>query len=215
MQGRRWFAFGMVAVALAFALWLFFSSRNDDSTWSVVVRYVGGKAGWSDSSAAGIFERMEKYRKKGRYDKAISAGEAWAKKNPDSSGSGWFYRYLSALYLDRGRSDREHSEQFLQQAVSYRDRALKSTSGGVRDLQPLESISECVGDLSVAQRCVQYRNSIKILDRMSLLLTEDKDRLARQFKPDAEEHKQVQCLSDWTDATAARVRKKLETSGCQ
>jgi hypothetical protein len=215
MQARRWFAFGMGAVALIFALWLFFSLRDGDSTLSNAVRYIGGEAGWSDSSAAGVFERMEKYRKKGRYDKAISAGEVWAKKNPDSSASGWIYRYLSALYLDRSKSDREHSEQFLLQSALYRDRALKFSSGGAGELQPLESISECVGDLSVAQRCVQYRNSIKILDRMSALLNEDKDRLARQFKPDAEEHKQVQCLSDWTDATAARVRKKLETSGCE
>ena len=69
--------------------------------------------------------------------------------------------------------------------------------------------------MSLRLRCVQYGNSMKLLDRMSRFVSEDKDKLARQFKPDLAERKKVESLADWNSATVKRVKTKLSTSGCQ
>jgi hypothetical protein len=50
---------------------------------------------------------------------------------------------------------------------------------------------------------------------MNLLANEDKDHLARQFKPDLAERKKVECLLEWIDARSKRLSGKLSASGCQ
>jgi hypothetical protein len=158
---------------------------------------------------------MSKYEKKGRYDDAISTGVAWAEKHPDSFTSGWIYQDVSALYLRRAKTDGERAEEYVKQALFYRDEALLSASDSEYSLQKLEAISEWAGDLSAGQRCVQYGNSIKLLERMKRLANEDKDRSARQLRPDLAERKKTECLLEWIDANTKRVSGKLSSSGCQ
>jgi hypothetical protein len=168
-----------------------------------------------DSSPVCVLRTIAKYEKKGRPDDAARAGVAWAEKYPESITSELIYWELSALYLRSARMDSGRAKEYLKQAVFYRDKALPSVSNSPYALQSLVGISESVGDLSKAQRCVQYGNSIRLLDRMKLLANEDEDRLARQFKPDLAERKKTECLLDWIDASTKRVGSKLSASSCQ
>jgi hypothetical protein len=216
MRAKHPILIATVALALACVIWVALSLQDDDSTLSVVVGHVRQKLGWSeDSTAVGVLKKMTEYEKKGRYDDAVSIGVAWAEKYPDSFMSGWIYRDISTMYLKRARQDSGRAEAYLTDTLRYRDKALPSASDSPYSLQPLEAISESVGDLSAAQRCVQYRNAVKLLDRMGLLISEDRDRLARQLRPNPAEHKQVECLSEWVATTTRRVKAKLPTSGCK
>jgi hypothetical protein len=158
---------------------------------------------------------MNKYWRRGRYDDGISTGAAWADKYPSSFMGGAIYRDISVLYLQRARIDSSHADAYLKQALLYRDKALTSASDSPASLQSLAAISEAVGDLSAPQRCVQYGNSIKFLDRMNLLTNEDKDELKRQFKPDLAKRKRIEFLSEWIDGEMRRVSEKSSASGCQ
>lgn len=216
MRAKRWILAGAGAFSLACAIWVVLSLRNDDSTLSVVTRYLRDEICWSaDSNLLCVLRRMAKDERKGRYENAISTGLAWTRKHPDGFESGLIYRDLSVLYLKRARMDSGHAEEHLKQAIFYRDKELPSASDSPYALQPLEAISEAVGDLSADQRCVQYRNSIKLVNRMNFLVTEDKGRLARQFKPDPVEREQIECLSEWIESTTRRVEAKLATAGCR
>ena len=215
MPPRRWILLGTAVVFTAVVVWAVLSLQNDDSSLSVAARYVKERMCWSaESSTACTLKAMAKYENRGRYDEAISTGVAVADKHPDSFISGWIYEEISVLYLRKARTDSGRAEKYLKQAVLYRDKALPSASDSVYALQPLVVISESVGDLSTTQRCVQYGNSIKLLDRMNLLADEDKDRVAQQLRPDLAEREKTGRLLEWIDAGIKRVSGKLSASGC-
>jgi len=69
--------------------------------------------------------------------------------------------------------DRAHIDEYLKQAAFYRDKALQSDPDSVYSLQRSSAISESIGDLSPVQRCAQYGNSIKLLNRLNLLANEN------------------------------------------
>jgi tetratricopeptide (TPR) repeat protein len=218
MRAKRWILLGAAVFFTTFVVWVVVSLRNDDSTLMVVSRYVKDETCWTaDSSAVCALKTMAKYEKKGRYDDAISAGVALAQKYPDSFTSGWIYEDISELYLRRATMDSGRAEEYLKQAVFYRDKALPShlDSDSPYSLNTLAALSESIGDLSTAQQCVQYRNSIKLLDRMRLLTNEDQHRLARQFKPNLDERQKLDNLLECIDVATKRVDGKLSASGCQ
>lgn len=218
MRPKHWIFLGAITFSLTCVIWVVLSLRNDDSTLSVVTRYVTRyvkvKMGWSYDPFT-VLARMAKYEERGRYDDAISTGVACAEKYPDSFTSGWIYRDISVLYLKKAKADGTRAEEYLRQAVLYRDKALRTASDSSYSLAQLVAVSLSIGDMSSAQRCVQYRNSMKLLDRMNLLVNEDKDRVARQFKPDPAERKKIEDISAWTDASIKQVETKISTAGCQ
>jgi hypothetical protein len=211
---KRLVVAGAIAAVFALVIWSVVLLRDDDSVLSILIRRE--HIGWApDSTTGDVLRRMSKYQKKGRYDDAIGAGIVWAEKYPDAGSNGWVYTDVSALYLEKAAKDGEHAEEDVKQALLYRDRALPFASDGLYSLQQLAAISESAGDLSAAQRCVQYRNANKILDRMAVLLGEEKDRVARQFKPRPDDVKRIKCDSDRLDATVNRLKGKLQHSACQ
>lgn len=215
MRAKHWVLLGVAVFFAAFVVWIVSSFRNDDSTLSVVARYVRQETCWPlDSSAACVFKTMAKYEKNGRYDDAINAAVRLAAKHPDSFTSGLLYEDISRLYLRKSRTDSGRAEEYLTQAVSYRDKALPFASDSPYFLQQLVVLSESIGDLSTSQRCIQYRNSIKLLARMRLLANEDQDRLTRQFKPIADERQKLDHLLECIDTLTKRVSGKLSASGC-
>ncbi len=218
MRAKRWILVGATVFFTAFVAWVVVSLRNDDSALMVVARYVKEETCWpADSSAVCVLKTMAKYEKNGRYDDAVSAGVALAQKHPDSFTSGWIYEDISELYLRRARMDSGRAEEYLKQAVFYRDKALPShlDSDSPYSLNTLVLLSESIGDLSTSQRCIQYRNSIKLLDRMKLLANEEEHRLARQFKSNLDERQKLDNLLECIDVVTKRVRAKLSASGCQ
>lgn len=204
------------AIIAAFIVWLTFSLPNDDSTLHAEVRYLKETLCWTaESNVSCVIKGMAKYEKKGRYDDAINVGVAWTQKNPSGPISGWIYRDISVLYLKRASQDKANAEAYVKESISYRDKALPTASDSAYALQPLLLVTESAGDLSPSQRCVQYRNSMRVLDRMKLLVSEEEDRLDRQFKPDPKERNDLECLSEWMDTSGKRLTTKLSTSGCQ
>jgi hypothetical protein len=216
MRAKRWILLGVAVFFTAFVVWVVVSLRNGDSTLSVVASYVQKATCWrADSSAACELKTMDKYQTKGHYDDAISTGLALAEKYPDSFTRGWIYEDVSALYLTKARMDSGRAEEYLRQAIYYRDKAVPSASDSPYLLRQLAVVSESIGDLYTAQRCVQYRNSIKLLDRMKLLANKDQDRLARQFKPDLGERQRADHLLENIDRVTRRVSGKLSAPSCQ
>lgn len=216
MPRRRAILVGAVAVALALVGWALASLRDDDSSVSVLIRAAKQRMCWpADSNMSCVLKAMTKDEKKGRFDDAIKAGAAWTSEYPDSLINGLIYTDISTLYLKKARMNPDRTEEYFKQALSYRDKALQSSPDSAYLLQQLVEISEEVGDVSQAQRCTQYGNSRRILDRMSLLANEEKDRLARQFKPDLAKRKECEGLSEWIDAAIKRVSNKSLSSGCQ
>lgn len=216
MRRRHAILVGTVAVALAIVGWALASLRDDDSSMRVLVRAAKHRMCWpEDSSLSCVLKAISKYDKKGRFDDAIKVGAAWTSQYPNSPANGMIYADISTLYLKKATRDPGRTEEYLKQALSCRDKALQSLSDSAYALRPLVDISEYVGDISQAQRCIQYGNSLRILDRMSLLAKEEKDRLTRQFKPDLAERKQLEDLSEWIDVAMKRVSNKSSSSGCQ
>jgi hypothetical protein len=207
---------GIVAV-VALVVWIAALLHDDGSVLSILVREVPtyiGRA--SDSTAADVLRKMSKYEKKGRYDDAIKSGIAWTQKYPDAGSNGWngrIYTDVSALYLKKASMDDEHMEEDVTQALLYRDKALPFSTDTMYWLQQLAAISEHAGDLSPTQQCVQYRNAMKLLDRVNILLTAEKERVARQFKPGTD-CEQMKCISEQVDTSVNRVRGKLQDSDC-
>jgi hypothetical protein len=160
-QQRLVVAGGIVALIV----WIVVLLLDDGSVLGILVREVPSYVGWaSDSTAADALRRMSKYKKKGRYDDAIKAGIAWTQRYPDAGYSnGWIYTDVSALYLKKAAKDGDEAEEDVKQAVVYRDKALPFSTDSLYSLQRLAAISESAGDLSAPQRCVQYRNTMKLL----------------------------------------------------
>src|ERR1035438_3403666 len=207
---------GVAGGIVALVVWIVVLLHDDGSVLSILVRRVPSYMGWApDSTTTDVLRRMWKYEKKGRYDDAIKSGIAWTKKYPDAGSNGWIYTDVSALYLKKAAKDDEHAEEDVTQALLYRDKALPFSTDSLYSLQRLAAISESAGDLSAPQRCVQYRNTMKLLDRVNILLTEEKNRVARQFKPDPADCEQMKCVSDQVDTAVNRVKVKLEHSGCE
>jgi hypothetical protein len=165
---------------------------------------------------------MEKYEKQGRYDDAIKAGLAWTENHPRSGDNDLVFRRIALLYLARARTDSGHADGYVNEAILYRDKAIPpalDTSLGwysMAGLRDLALISESAGDLSVRQRCAQYGNAIKLLQRLGVLLKEKRVQAAGQtsstigsFTVDDVDQFQTQ-----VDATITRVRGKLQNDSC-
>jgi hypothetical protein len=216
MPSKRRIVFGSAVFFTGFAIWFVLSLRNSDSTLSLVATTVKAAMCWPvDSNAACVLKTMAKYEKKGRYDEAVSTGVAWADKYPDNLTGSWIYVDISALYLRRATMDSAHIEEYLKQAVFYRDKALQSDPDSVYSLQRSSAISESIGDLSPVQQCAQYGNSVKLLNRLNLLANENKDRLARQLRPDLAGRKKSDHFLEWIDAGTKRLGAKSSAYGCQ
>jgi hypothetical protein len=217
MRAKRRILLGAAVISTAFVVWVVVSLQNEGSTLNVMAGYVKRTMCWpANSSAVCMLKTMAKYEKKGRYDDAVRTGVEVAEKYPDSVTSQWIYEDLSALYLRRARTDSGHADEYLRQAVIYRDKAFvpASASDSPYSLESVATISESVGDLSTSQRCVQYGDSIKLLGRMKVLANEDEDRLKRQFKTDLAERTKIEGLLKGIDSSMDRVSGKLSASGC-
>lgn len=206
-----------LALSLGIAVWIVFSLRNDDSALSVLVRAVSKKMGWSaPATTAEVLLRMSQYVKKGRSADAVKAGLEWTQKHPDSASNGWIYTSISKLYLEKAKRDSGNIEEDVGQAIVYRDKALpfeKTSPVGLRDLA---SISELAGDLSGSQRCVQYGNATGFLERTVLLLDERVPPPGTpETRPDgAITLDEIKAFSDSVGTSIARVKGKLQSSGC-
>jgi hypothetical protein len=201
------------------------SLRNDDSMLSIILKDTSSYMGWGlASTTSEVLQRMSKYEKKGRYDDAIEAGVEWTKKHPTDGSNDRVFIGIASTFLHKAKQDSGNADEYVRQAVLYRDKAIpiaSDTSLGwysLRTVRDLALISESAGDLSDTQRCVQYRNAAQLLERLAVLLNAKRSQLSNQTSS-AEDafgsNDDVERFLRQADATLARVRDKQQSSACQ
>jgi hypothetical protein len=223
---RLLFAGALILTLVGVAVWAVSSFRDGGSTLSVFVSYAKKRIGWAaDSSTSDVIIRMAGYAKQGRYDDAVRVGNAWTAKNPNSESNVPIYTLTSRLYLQRTKVDGGHAEEYVRQAMLYRDKALPFESDNVYGLRDLALLSKAGGDLSASQRCVQYRNAIKLLERLGDVLRErrvvapkEEAFVAPRQGTSAEYVLTVEDIDgmlERTNGTVKRIAEKLHESACQ
>jgi hypothetical protein len=200
---KRWLVIALVVVAAGttFVVW---SLRNDDSTLSVLIRYGKQGLGLTDDSTVGsLLRRIAWYERWGRRDAALNAALKWQAKHPGSATDGIVDSIIASLYLEKARTDTKHANEYVDQAIAYRDKMLPSAQDNIGGLRQLEMITEFAGDLSARQRCTQYRNAEKLTERMVAMLEQEAS------------NNQLDILRRQADQAKARIQGKLMGSGCQ
>jgi hypothetical protein len=217
-----------VASALLFCTWLWteqsFAFRDDGSTLSVLITNVADKMGYRrESNIFRVLRKMANYDKRGYYDAGIKTGRIWTEANTANGSNDRVFIGIASLFLKKAQSDRKLADVYVNEALSFRDKALPIASDAnlgvysMSTLRDLALISESAGDLSPKQRCVQYRNSVKLLDILVARLRDKQDEIARRFAhvEDDMSVDDVKCLTDEAESTIARMRDKQQSSGCR
>ena len=203
---KQWIFVSAGILLLGSATWAAWSLRDDDSGLSVLVRYTAWRMGWAaDSSTVEVLTRIARYSKRGRYDDLIRAGTAWTEAHPPNDYFGSvIYQDIAWAYLAKAKADAAHSEEDVNQAMLYRDKAVPLSLQAILGLEYLADLSEEAGDLSARQRCVQYGNAIKLLDRIPALGREQS-----QEEPGRVSAGDLKSLQNQVDARMSRIRAKL------
>jgi len=202
---------------MGIAVWIVFSLRNDDSALRVVVRVLARNMGWSaPSTTAEVVSRMSKDQERGRDEDAIKTAVDWTQKHPVDPGNYWVYTSVSGLYLKKAQKDSGRKDEYVIQAIVYRDRALQFQEQSIPGLQDLASISELAADLSSRDRCPHYRNAIKLLQHTISLLDEQRNHSVTQQAHARESltADKIKALSGSVEQAITRVTGKLQSSGC-
>lgn len=223
---KRLILIGALILTLGVAACVVLSLRNDDSILSIVVRDVMRKMPWApDSTTFDVLGRMAKYEKRGRYDDAINAGIAWTEKHPENGSNDWIFRHIALLCLEKARKDSGHADEYIRRAMLYRDKALPFESDSISSLRDVALFSEAGGDLSASQRCVHYRNAIKLLEHLGDVLRERRavapkeEAFVAPRQGTSAEYvltvEDINALLERTNGTMTRVKEKLQKSGCK
>jgi hypothetical protein len=172
-----------------------------------------------------VLRRMQQYQHDGHYDDAISLGKEWTAKNPQNGSNDQVFGRIAFLYLEKAKRDDRNRDEYIAHAIEYRDKMLPVASDAtlgwysIAALQDSALISEYAGDLSDTQRCVQYRNAIKLAERSGYSLHEKQIQLSNRTDPKHDEFgytiDDVQRLLKQSDATNSRVRDKAQRVGCR
>jgi hypothetical protein len=223
---KRLLFISALVLTVVVAVWAVSSLRDDDSSLSVFVRNAGKRMGWSaDTTTYDVILRMSGYINQGRYDDAVRVGNAWTARNPNSESNVELYRLISQLYLERAKADSGHADDYVRQAMLYRDKMLPFESNNIYGLRYLESLSEAGGDLSESQRCVQYRNAMKLLEHLTNMLREQRTVAPKEKafavprKGTAAEYvltvEDIDAMMERARRAVAQVQEKLQKSGCE
>jgi hypothetical protein len=168
---------------------------------------------------------MQGYARRGRYNDAIAAAVDWTNKNVIDGSNDQVFVAVASLFLEQAKQNPQRADDYVSQAILYRDKALpiaSDTSLGwysMGTLRDVSLISESAGDLSYKQRCVQYRNAVKLLERLLHQLEEKRVGISRRT-PNTEDQfgvtrDKVEQLAEQTKAAIARVKEKEQKNSCQ
>jgi hypothetical protein len=206
---KRWLVAGVVSVLLVAA---FILAGGITAGQVLVTEWTHG----NDIDAGEALLRMSFYERLGLRETAIAKGVAWAEHNPDGFINDWIYVYAARLYLYKGEKDPKRLDEYVALAIQYRDKALLSASfdkGGVRQVALL---TESIADMSELRRCAQYRNAVRLLERLVVLLEQSPVRKGPPTR--TTEHwltaGEVAAGIEQTNATIERVRHKQQAAGC-
>lgn len=211
-------------ILLAFWFWTeqTVSSRNEGSMLSVSISMVRDRIGcpqgdWGEE----VLHKMAVYAKRGHRDAAIHAGKIWTEAHPKGRFNERIFTSIGWLYLFKAQNDSRHADEYVRQAMQYRDRAYDTDNEwrkyDISAFASLAALTESAGDLSEKERCVQYGNAIKLLNLRTLMLKEKQDEISGRVVPveNGFTVEQVKCLSDETQAEIAQVKEKQQKYGCK
>ena len=209
------------------SLWIWTEQRralsDNGSVLSVFISRVADTIGCPPGEyTLAVLHKMANYERREHYDAAINAGVAWTQAHPQDGLNDMVFIGIGWEYLKKAQHDSMHVDDDVHQALLYRDKALPAGSENqigwhsVKAMRDLALLSEVAGDLSPMRRCLQYENSIKLLERRTAMLRDKQDEISRRFVPDKEDLtvKDVEYFSDETRAATERVQRKQQGDGC-
>jgi len=218
------------AAVLLLCFWVgteqFSALRDNGSMLSVLITRVADKIGFPPgSSAYDTLHKMANYEKRGMYGAAINAGNAWITEHPIDGTNDRVFLAIASIFLQKAKQDSSHADQYVDQALVYRDKAIPIASDttlgwySMTTLRDMSLISESAGELSSKQRCVQYRNGVKLLERVLDQLETKRVEISRRT-PNTEDQfgvsrDTVEQLSEQTKAGIARLRAKQQNAACE
>jgi hypothetical protein len=218
----------LAATLLVLSFWIWTEQRqalvDDGSYLSVLISRVTDKAGFSAGpNAFTVLHKMRNYQKRGHYDAAIDAAKAWAEEYPRDGFNDRVFVAVAWMFLNKAQHDRAHAEDYVNTALLYRDKALLIATdttlpwSSIWTLRDLALISKAAGDISLKQRCVQYGNALKLLQRRADLLRDRQDEISRRFVPvkDDLSVEDCKCMSDETQTAIGEVREQQQKYACK
>jgi hypothetical protein len=111
---------------------------------------------------------MTRLGQQGQYDDAIRVALDWMKKHPEETSHNWaFYDQIAVVYLMKASKDTAHKEEWIQQAVSYYDKALSvhQTNDVDVELYEVGRGVETAGDLSSTNSCFYFGRAVKVFEQ--------------------------------------------------
>jgi hypothetical protein len=182
----RWKLSFAALLLLCFWVWTeqLCALRDDGSSLSVLITLASDKIDRSPRSSNygvyGVLKKMANYRKRGYYDAAVDAGKAWTGAYPNDGMNDMVFIAVASSYLEKAQRDRARAEDYVHEALLYRDKALPIASDpaqeGYSTLRDLALISEYAGDLSPEQRCVQFGNTVKLYEHLIVRLKDKQEK---------------------------------------
>lgn len=130
---------------------------------------------------------------------------------------------ISHIFLKRAQADPAHTREHVRSALKYRDKAVPIASDqelgwySMNTVKELAAITEMAGDLSTEERCVQYRNSLRLRKVLKARLQDKAEEIARRIvaKPEDLTVADVQCLSDQNNESIRLAEEKQAKLSCR
>jgi tetratricopeptide (TPR) repeat protein len=178
---------------------------------------------WRPTTMSDVANKMRGYQEQGRYDAAIALANEWVSQHPNDGSNDQIFGRIALLYVDKAKKDPRNREQFLREAVRYRDKMLPvagdSTLGwySMGGLLDAALISEAVGDVSSEQQCVQYRNALKLLEQLRYSLKDKQEEISdKAAKQDAFGYTpaDVERLLNEANTATDRIKAKQQPLKC-
>ncbi len=202
----------LITLATAFVL---VSLLDDDSSVSLVTKYLIEELGIGpNTSSYDVLRTVERYERWGFHEKAIATGVSWVEKHPrEGFMDAILLRELSLLYLESAKKDEAHREDFVRQAMLYRDKALSSDPDSPANLDGLAGISLRAGDMSSEERCLQYGNTVKLLEWEKHLYEQMRAEALKESHPNPTAEQCATCV-DATERRLEWVQAKRQQASC-
>jgi len=221
-MNKRHTAFILIIVFVTVVTaWFGYVLRKSNSDFGYISRRLGLAP---DETTSEVLRTMHVYVCHKRYDLAIDAGVNWTTEHPIDGSNDQVFLAISFTYLERARRDKQNGDAYLSQAILYRDKAIPTASDralgwySIGTLRDMALVSEAAGDLSEKQRCVQYRNALKLYKLIGERLNDKRDEISRRTPPKDEFgvslNEADQRIHQALDTTE-RLEKKIQSGSCE
>jgi hypothetical protein len=113
---------------------------------------------------------MDNYRTQLQYERALQIGKEWLARYPDD---GAMYAEMGVVYLEKARATTTERERLVAHALQMAHKAVELAPRDYFALDMAASVFEGAAALSTKDRCVHYRNAVRVLDHWAFWEEED------------------------------------------